>query len=82
MPDSGQHRHLVLLELHPSTATVSEPTAGELGGDVGGGHLDTGDHALDHGDEGSAVGFSGCGPTQHAPIFPCRRRVTESAATP
>ena len=30
VPDTGEHRDLVLLELHPRAAAVAQPAAGEL----------------------------------------------------
>jgi hypothetical protein len=53
--DSGEHRDLVLLELHPGAATVAQSASGELTGDVVGGDVDARDHALDHRHQGAAV---------------------------
>ena len=70
MPDTGQHRDLVLLELHPRAAAVAQPAAGQLTTDLLGRDLDAGDHALDHGHQRAAVGFTSCGPSQHASHLP------------
>ena len=32
VPNTGEHRDLILLELHPRTAAVAQPAAGELAG--------------------------------------------------
>ena len=66
MTKAGEQGHLVGLELHPRTAPVAEPAACQLPGDVGRGDLDTGHHALDDGDQGGTVGFSGSYPAQHS----------------
>lgn len=64
--DPAEHGHLVGLELHPSTAAVAESAASQLLADVGRGDLDAGHHALDDGDQGGPVGFSGSYPAQHS----------------
>ena len=66
----GQHGDLVGFELHPRAAAIAEPAAGQLTGDVLGGDVDTGDHAFDHGHQRAAVGFTSCGPSQHASHLP------------
>ena len=73
MPDAGEHGDLVLLELHPGAAAVAEAAAGQLTGDVVGGDVDAGDHAFDHGHQRAAVGFTSCGPSQHASHLPTSR---------
>ena len=73
VPDAAEHLDLVGLELHPGAAAVAEPAAGQLGGDVGGGDLDVGDHAFQHGDQGGAVGLSGGDPAQHGASPPTVR---------
>ena len=70
VPDAGQHGDLVLLELHPGAAAVAEAAAGQLTRDVVGGDVDPGDHAFDHGHQRAAVGFTSCGPSQHASHLP------------
>ena len=75
MTQTAEELDLVLLELHPRAAAVAEPSAGERGPDIGGGHLDPGREALDHRDERGAVGLTGGQPTQHAPNHPTRRGV-------
>ena len=70
VPHPGEHRDLVLLELHPRAAAVAQPAAGELAGDLVGRDLDPGDHALDHGHQRAAVGFTSGGPSQHASHLP------------
>ncbi len=70
VPDAGEHGDLVLLELHPRAAAVAEPAAGQLARDLVGGDVDAGDHAFDHGHQRAAVGFTSCGPSQHASHLP------------
>src|SRR6185437_2444118 len=69
VPDAGEHGDLVLLELHPGAAAVAEPAPGQLTRYVVGGDVDAGDHAFDHGHQRAAVGFTSCGPSQHASHF-------------
>ena len=51
VPHPAEDLDLVLLERHPRAAPVAEPPAGQLALDLGGGHLDAGRHALEHGDQ-------------------------------
>ena len=44
--------------------------ASQLTRDLGGGDVDPGDHAFDHGHQRAAVGFTSCGPSQHASHLP------------
>ena len=78
----GEDRHGVLLELHPGAAAITEPTAGQLSGEISGGQFHAGDHALDQRNQGAAVGFTGGGPSQHAMILPCPRPGTQSDGDP
>ena len=55
VPDAGHDRDLVLLELHPGAPAVAEPSAGQLIPDVARCDVHTGDHALDEGNQGSAM---------------------------
>ncbi len=66
VPDAADHLQLVGLELHPRPAAVAEAATGQLGGQLLGGDLDPGDHALQHGDQGRTVGLPGGDPAQHA----------------
>ncbi len=77
VPDAGQHGDLVLLELHPRAAAVAEAAAGQLTRDVVGGDVDAGDHAFDHGHQRAAVGFTSCGPSQHASHLPTTALTTD-----
>ena len=52
VPQAADDLDLVLLERHPRAPAVAEPAPGQLAGDLRGGHLDPGGHALQHRDEG------------------------------
>ena len=54
----AEQADLVLLELHPRTAAVAEPAAGERVLDVRGRDLDAGREALEDADERGAVGLT------------------------
>lgn len=65
VPDPGQHRDLVLFELHPGATAVAEAAPLELCPDLLRSDGHAGDHPFEHGHQGAAVGFTSCGPTQH-----------------
>ena len=63
--DAADDPDLVLLELHPGTTAVPEPTAREGVGDVFGRHLDVGGQPFEDGDERGSVGLPGGEPAKH-----------------
>ena len=66
VPDPAEQCDLVLFELHPSAAAVTEAPTGQLGGDIGRGHRNTCRQSFEDGNQGGTMRFT-CGePAQHA----------------
>ncbi len=63
--DSAEQLDLVTLEAHPRAATVPEPAAGQLGGDVGTGYPDPGGQPLDRRHQGGTMRLPRRQPTHH-----------------
>ncbi len=61
---------LVLLELHPGSPPVAEPSPGQRVRDVGRRHPHVGGHSLENGGQGRPVGLPGGEPAQHGAIVP------------
>jgi hypothetical protein len=69
--DAADNGDLVLLELHPGTASVAEPPAGQGVGDVARRHQDVGWQSFQDRDEGRAVGFTRSEPAKHGVSLSC-----------
>ena len=74
VPDAGEERHLVGLELHARPATGAQPTPGQRLGEVAGAQPNVRRNALDGGHQGTSVRLA-CGQvTQHGSECFTRRR--------
>ncbi len=83
MAHATEDRHLVLLEAHAGSSAVPEAAAGQFVGDLGRGDGEPGGQALEHHDEGGAMGFTGGQEADHgANLLPAPRRDEAPRATP
>src|SRR5690606_36301927 len=69
-PNTGTERQLVLLELLPSTAAVTERASVQIGSNILRRDRNACRETLENGDQFGALGFTGRQPTKHPTILP------------